>query len=137
MVNSYFKGDDAEGALHVELTLEGKTYDVEQFSTEFVQRVSGENMEPMNEVQGGLLTITMVQVPDNNIVKWASDRTARKSGEIAFRNDSGTSPFKITFEEAYCLNLSQTCGEGVGSFISLTISPKKAKYNSVEMDKEW
>lgn len=137
MGDSYFKNGPTEGTMFVELSLGGKTYPLEQFSTELIQSVSGKTMEPMNEVTGGLLYITMVQVPDAKLIKWASDRTARENGEIAFKNNSGTSPLKISFEEAACINMSQTCGEGIGSFITLTISPKKVKFNSVELDKNW
>lgn len=119
-----------------ELSLGGKQYSISHFSTEFNQDIDVK-FEPQGEVTGGMLYLSFDQVPDTTMLQWAANPWAKKDGEIAFKNETGTPPLKISFTEAMCLNLSESIGEVNGSSFSLIISPKTVTINGVTLEKVW
>lgn len=121
----------------VELQLDGKTYELERFTTDFRQDVSNRDMQPKDEVMGGKIIITMVEVPDSSILQWASSKWVRKSGEIVFKNETSTPALKVKFEDAACVNMLQSCSVGIGSMVTLTISPRKISLNDSTLEQEW
>jgi len=137
MGQTYFSSDAPDVNMVVELRLDGKTYELERFTTDFHQDVSNRDMQPKDEVMGGKIIITMVQIPDSSILQWASSKWVRKSGEIVFKNETSTPPLKVKFEDAACVNMLQSCSVGVGSMITLTISPKKITLNNTSIEQEW
>ena len=112
MGQTYFASDASDVNIIAELHLDGKVYELERFSTELRQTISDKNMEPKGEVGGGVLNLTMVQVPDNGLLAWAASKHIRKSGEIVFKNETTTPPLRIQFQEAACINFLQNCGCG-------------------------
>lgn len=137
MGQTYFASDAPDVNIIAELHLDGKVYELERFSTELRQTISDRNMEPKDEVSGGTIVVTMVQVPDNALLSWAASKYIRKSGEIVFKNETTTPPLRIQFEEAACINFLQNCGVGVGSYITLTISPKTVNFNDISLEHSW
>ena len=138
MGQTYFESNLPEDVnMEVELRLDGKTYELERFSTDFRQEVSDRDMQPKDEVMGGKLSITMVRVPDNSILQWASSMWSRKSGEIVFKSQTSTPALKIKFEDAACVNMVQSCSVGIGSMVTLTISPRKITLNDTTIEQEW
>ena len=115
-----------DGNLTAVLVFMGKTYNLCQFSTTFEQSTD-EKGEPQAEVRGGKLLAVLSQIPDDNLLYWASNQWSRKDGEIAFRNETGTPTLRITFKEAYCIGLVQEINQGVKT--SLLISPKSIQIN--------
>ena len=115
-----------DGNLTAVLVFMGKTYNLCQFSTTFEQSTD-EKGEPQAEVRGGKLLAVLSQIPDDNLLYWASNQWSRKDGESAFRNETGTPPLRITFKEAYCIGLVQEINQGVKT--SLLISPKSIQIN--------
>lgn len=137
MGQSYFESNIEDANVFVEMHLSGKVYEIEHFTTIFSQDTAENTLEPKGDVDGGVLTITMVQVPDNELLQWAASKWIRKSGEIVFKNDTATPILRIEFEEAACVDFGQTCNEGVGSIINLTISPKIVSFNGIRIEKPW
>lgn len=124
-----------DGNLTAVLVFMGKTYNLCQFSTTFEQP-SDEKGEPQAEVRGGKLLVVLSQIPDDNLSYWASNQWSRKDGEIAFRNETGTPPLRITFKEAYCIGLTQEINQGVKT--SLLISLKSIQINGVStLNNNW
>lgn len=138
MGQTYFESNLPEDVnMEVELRLDGKTYELERFSTDFRQDISERDMQPKDEVSGGKIIITIVEVPDSSILQWASSKWVRKSGEIVFKSQTSTPALKVAFEDAACVNLSQNCSVGVGSMVTLTISPRKITLNDTSIEQEW
>ncbi len=137
MGQTYFASDAPDVNLVAELHLDGNVYELERFSTDFTQGISERNMEPKNEVKGGTIVISMTRVPDNSLLQWAASKWIRKNGEIVFKNETSTPSLKIQFENAACINFTQNCGEGVGSYISLTFTSEKLNINGTPLDQEW
>lgn len=137
MGQSYFDTNIEDANVFVELQLSGKTYEIERFSTSLRQDTSENNLEPKSEVEGGVLEISMIQAPDNELLQWAASKWIRKSGEIVFKNESSTPLLRIEFKEAVCVNFNQSCSQGMGVSLSLTISPKEVSFNGFMIDKSW
>ncbi|MBR5373336.1 MAG: hypothetical protein IK131_01520 [Paludibacteraceae bacterium] len=137
MGQTYFSADAPDVNMVVELQLDGKTYELERFTTDFRQDVSNRDMQPKDEVMGGKIIITMVEVPDSSILQWASSKWVRKSGEIVFKNETSTPALKVKFEDAACVNMLQSCSVGIGSMVTLTISPRKISLNDSTLEQEW
>ncbi|MBO7506494.1 MAG: hypothetical protein J6T67_03825 [Paludibacteraceae bacterium] len=137
MGQTYFASDAPDVNLVAEMHLDGNVYELERFSTDFTQGISEINLEPKTEVRGGTMVVSLARVPDNSLLQWAASKWVRKSGEIVFKNETSTPPLKIQFENAACINFTQNCGEGVGSYISLTITAEKMNLNGTPFEHEW
>lgn len=137
MGQSYFDANMEDANVFVELQLSGKTYEVERFSTSLRQDTSVKNLEPKSEVEGGVLEITLVQVPDNALLQWAASKWIRKDGEVVFKNESATPVMRVSFKEGACVNFSQSCSQGIGSCVVLTISAKEITINGFVLAKNW
>lgn len=118
------------------LTLDGKEYELSQFSISFGQSTDHKG-QPQNEVRGGQMLVTISQTVPDSIYAWAMKSTT-KSGVVAFKIKTGSSPIKIEFENAYCVKFNRivdTCGGGVES--ALVIAPEAISINGVSFDNRW
>lgn len=122
--------------LEVFLVLNGKEYEVVEFSTSFLQPTDTKG-EPQKEVKGGKLQLSLAQFPDSQLFYWAISRWSRYNGEIVFRNQTNTAPLKIKFFNAYCIDLHQDTNSSQGTMIHLTISPEQLEVNNVSFDNLW
>lgn len=104
------------------LLMDKKKYLLDQFNIHFSQPVDAKG-EPQKEVFGGKVLFVISQLPDENLIYWASSRYHKKDGEINFGNATSNTLLKITFREAYCLELHQTVTHGVET--ALLISAKE------------
>ncbi|MCA1745216.1 MAG: type VI secretion system needle protein Hcp [Bacteroidales bacterium] len=117
-------------------TLDGQEYEVSQFDIAFFQSVDGKG-EPQDHVRGGQMVMTLNQTLPESFYNWAM-RTNTKDGVVDFRIESGSSPMKIEFYNAYCLNLNRSVNAlGGGISTSLTISPEELKINGLSFDNHW
>lgn len=137
MGQSYFDAGGEDANVFVEFHLSGKIYQLESFSTSISQDTSADNLEPKSEVTGGLLEISMLQVPDKELLQWAASKWIKKNGEFVFKNETTTPILRISFEDAVCVNFTQSCSEGLGSSISMTISPRIVSFNGFSIEKNW
>ena len=122
--------------LYVWLVLDGREYKLKSFSTRLAQQIDRKG-EPNSMVQGGLLYLTLDDLPDENLNKWAltSGSGGYKNGEIQFRRTSSNMPLRIEFEEARCVNYQKNIDKGVVVFIA--ISAKELHYNGILHDNRW
>ncbi len=133
-VSSLFSQPD--GNVSAELSLFGKTYSLMSFKTNITQAVDHKG-EPQGEAKGAKLELILSQIPDKMLLQWASSRWMKQSGEIVFKNQTGTAPLKIVFTEAACVKLSQQVTHGTGVIVSLLISPKEVSFNGVSLFNNW
>lgn len=133
-LNSLVSHEDSN--VSAEMNFLGNTYLVSNFSTSFSQFVD-EKFEPQAEVHGAILSVSFQQVPDSKMLQWASSKFSRKSGEIVFKNETGTPPLKIQFTEAACVKLSHQVISGGGTVTNIHISPKEVSFNGVLLNNGW
>ena len=127
--------------LYVWLVLDGKEYKLKTFFTELGQSIDRKG-EPNSMVQGGLLHISLDDLPDENLNKWAltSGSGGYKNGEIQFRRTSSNMPLRIEFEEARCVDYEKILGGKSGSsgvLVFITISAKELHFNGILHDNNW
>jgi len=123
--------------LYVWLVLDGKEYKLTTFVTELGQGIDRKG-EPNSMVQGGLLRLSLDDLPDENLNKWAltSGSGGYKNGEIQFRRKSSSMPLRIEFEEARCVEYEKKTGSG-GVRARIVISAKELHFNGVLHDNRW
>lgn len=125
--------------LYVWLVLDGREYKLKAFSTELAQQIDHKG-EPNSMVQGGLLHLTLDDLPDENLNKWAltSGSGGYKNGEIQFRRTSSSMPLRIEFEEARCVDYEKIFGgNSSGVVVFITISAKELHFNGILHDNDW
>ncbi len=133
-ISSIFSQPD--GNVSADLNLAGKIYSLVSFRTNIRQNVDQKG-EPQGEARGAQLELSFSQMPDNAILQWSASRWMRKSGEIIFKNQTGTAPLKIIFTEAACVRFSQRVTQGAGVMSSFLISPKEVSFNGVLLSNGW
>ncbi|MDO4230155.1 MAG: type VI secretion system tube protein TssD [Capnocytophaga sp.] len=122
--------------LEVYLILKGKEYQLKQFNISFFQATDVKG-EPQSEVRGGKFTISVPELPDAQLLYWATNQWAKRDGEIVFRNKTSSAPLKIKFENAYCIDMSQRTNVSQGVVTSYVISAESLQLNEVNFDNQW
>ena len=122
--------------LIAELNFLGKVYPVSAFSASLSQSID-EKGEPEGEVRGGKIQLKLSQLPDDLLLRWAGSRWMRKNGELVFKNETGSSPFRVAFTDAACVEFRQETNMGKGSYTSLLISAKELSFNGILMESGW
>lgn len=125
-----------DGNVFAELHFMGKIYPIAAFSTSLMQQVDNRG-EPQFEVKGAKLNLTLSQLPDELLLQWATSRWMRKSGEVVFKNQTGTAPLRIAFVEAACVYLKQRVNMGKGTYASLLVSAKEISFNGILLESGW
>lgn len=122
--------------LVVKFKLDGKSYDVDDFGINFNQPVDYKK-QPQHEINGGSMSLTMMQTADDNLYTWAKTSTLRKNGQVVFETDLGITVLEINFENAYCTELVSEVNASSGACISLKIAPQRISMNGFEHDNYW
>ncbi len=131
-----FNLPQVDSNISVWFTVDGQEYEVSQFDISFFQGVDGKG-EPQDHVRGGQMTMTLNQTLPESLYSWAM-RTSTKDGKVEFRIKSGSSPMKIEFSNAYCLNFNRSINSiGGGISTILTISPEEVNINGRGFDNRW
>jgi len=123
---------------HIEakFILDGKTYEVEAFDTQFSQPVDFKG-QPQKELKGGQINLTLTQMTDSNLYLWAKTATQLKNGAVLFQTDVGITVLRAEFEKAYCVGLIRNIDAKAGTRTVLTIAPEVIKMNGTEHDNFW
>lgn len=108
-LDKIFNLPQPEGEITSWMVLDGKEYELRAFVTEFGQATDHKG-QPQHEVKGGLLHISLHQVPDDVINHWMIRPTVKKSGEIQFRLSSASTPLCIAFKDAQCVSYEKEMG---------------------------
>lgn len=126
----------SDSNISVWLQLDGQDYELSQFNIVFSQSGDAKG-EPQDAVRGGLMLMTLTQTLPDSMYAWAMKSTTKK-GVIDFRIESGSSPFKVEFENAFCLGFQRMINtEGGGVTTALTVSPEELRINGMSFDNRW
>ncbi len=115
--------------------LDGKQYEMSQFSMSFGQSVDHKG-QPQDEVRGGRMLVSLSQTLPDSIYRWAMT-SFPKNGEIVFRSKTANSPLRIIFNNAYCVNFQRQVGNASGMTSKLLISPDEILINGISFDNHW
>jgi hypothetical protein len=128
-LDKIFNLPQPEGETTAWMVLDGKDYELRAFVTEFGQACDHKG-QPQHEVKGGLLHISLYQIPDDVINRWMLRPSVRKSGEIQFRLPSSSMPLRIVFTDAQCVSYEKEIGyKDIGFEAKLILSPKEISLN--------
>ncbi len=120
----------------VVLVIDNNEFELSEFGISFNQNVDHKG-EPQNRVRGGQMHLTLSQIVPNNIYEWAM-KSIMKEGEVVFRIKSGSSPLKISFSNAYCVNFKRNINsKGQGLASSMVIAPEEISINGISFDNHW
>lgn len=133
-ISSFFSQPD--GNISAELVLLNKKYNLLGFNTEISQSVDHKG-EPQSEVGGGQLQLMLSEIPDNVLLQWAASKWLKRTGEIVFKNETGTPPLRILFTEASLVRLTQQVESSAGVITRLLITPKEVSFNGVTLFNNW
>jgi hypothetical protein len=123
-----------EASLSAFMTLNGITYELNSFEMEFAQEVFPAKGEPQTSVRGGFASVSLFQLPDDNISNWLrSPNDQRAHGEFRFGDPAYGFPLKITFVEAACAGLFAQCANYSSQNVltRLNIAPMALVMNGV------
>ena len=123
---------------HIEskFILDGQTYEVEAFETQFSQPVDYKQ-QPQHEVIGGLIKITLTHAANSNLYLWAKTATMLKNGAILFQTDLGITILRVEFANGYCVGLTRHIDASAGTKTMLVIAAENIKMNGTEHDNFW
>lgn len=121
--------------LTVWLVLEGKEFELSQFSISFGQSVDHKG-QPQDEVRGGRMLLSLTQALPENIYRWAMT-SCMKSGEVVFRSKTTNAPLRVEFMNAYCVSFERNIDSLVGLTSNLVVSPEEVTINGVSFDNHW
>ena len=130
-----------EPSMVVQFYFMGKKYIVEEFDMDFRQDVdSGGN--PDSPVYGGKITVTISDVPDDNINWWIMDSFKKHDGEFRFLANDGMiregALLQIQFKDAYCVDYQKTMNpQGAGVLTTLVISAHYLRIGNEEFENKW
>ena len=79
----------------------------------------------------------MSELPDTQLLYWATNQWAKRDGEIVFRNKTSSAPLKIKFTNAYCIDMSQRTNASQGVITSYVISAENVHLNDILFDNQW
>ncbi|MFK8267146.1 type VI secretion system tube protein TssD [Capnocytophaga cynodegmi] len=122
--------------LEVFLILKEREYQLKQFDMSFFQLTDIKG-EPQAEVNGGKFTIAIAELPDEQLLYWVTNQWIKRDGEIVFRNKTTSAPLKISFKNAYCVDMLQRTNASQGVVSSFVISAESLVLNTITFDNQW
>lgn len=116
-------------------------YVVEEFDLEFKQDVNSKG-KPDSIVYGGKLTVTISDIPNDNINQWMMDCYKRQDGEFRFLVNEDKiqegALLHIQFKDAYCIDYQKVMNpQGAGVLTTLVISPHYLRIGNEEFENNW
>lgn len=123
-----FKLAQPIGKISLTLILDNCRYEIERFRMTFSQQVDHKG-EPQEETNGGIVEFTIGSMPDQILNRWMLKDTELKNGEFVFEQGEQSSPLKIKFTEAYCINMATRTVQGKGLCTDYVISANETEIN--------
>jgi len=124
-----------DGNVKVELILDGKSYDVEQFKIGFSQPVDYKG-KPQSETLGGQIMVTLLETVPDSFYAW-NIQNKPKNGEIFFKTAQSGTVLRVDFFDAKCISLHRSIAIGKGVESTIVISPSKVIVNGMVHDNFW
>lgn len=118
-----------------ELTIERQKYLLEEMDLSFSQSLD-HKMRPDSPVQGSLVSLTLSDIPDQEIIRWLSNSHVRKNGHVRFYLNSklleeGTQ-MTLIFNNATCVKYRKEIIQGGGRILTtLIIAPTSIQIGDV------
>ena len=114
--------------------LDGNEYDVMSFSYSFGQSTDNKG-RPASDIKAGLINLTLTVPGDSSLgatlMHWMLDAYGAKNGSIDFKRIDQDSTFRtISFEEAYCVSLTESFNANVDLSMNLNIGIAAKKVTS-------
>jgi|GEM_PF-6774221 len=128
LANVLFSIAQTYGKLSLDLFMDGRTYEIENFDIS-VEQGSDFKGQPQEEVHAGIIKFTIPSMPDRNLEQWMMRGDLLKSGVFAFKVGDASSPLKIGFNEAYCINMTNQTARGKGVLTNFIISANEICMN--------
>lgn len=126
-----------DNAVTAYLVLDGKEYELRSFNTEFGQFIDHKG-QPQSEIKGGIIHLSLYQLPDDNLNRWMFSANGRKDGQIEFRRKSSSVILRVVFKEAQCIGYHKSIGQKATGFeAKLTLSPKEIVLNDTMHRNHW
>lgn len=127
---------DSDVKLYLTLTNNpAKKYEISEFDITFSQPKDHKG-QPQNEIDGGFIEFSLMQLPDDIINKWMLDSTMQLDGQFSFERKAQNSVLKVTFNDTFCVSYDKIIGMGT-SVTRLIISPGVVNINGKEKLKIW
>lgn len=126
-----FKIFQPVGKISLRLQIESNSYEIDSFSMVFSQGFDSKG-EPQEETKGGVVDFSIGSLPDRVLRRWMFKDTELKDGEFVFEQGAQSSPLKIKFTEAFCVNMATRTSIGAGLYTQYTISA-----NEVDLNGKW
>ncbi len=115
----------------LDLLLDGKKYEIESINLGFWQGADFKG-QPQNEVRAGTINFSISGQPDNTLNQWMLKSELLKNGEFVFNRGAQNSPLKISFTEAYCVNMTNRTASSTGMLTEIKISANEVNLNERE-----
>ena len=133
-------------AIQGNLKIGGRSYNVVECTYEFNQSID-ETGKPVSRPKGGTITFVMPSTSDDDLFfyKWMFNKTEVKNGKfkfVVFTNQNNLSYKSVSFENAYCISLSDYFNDNDSKlmYTTVTISAEKIMIGSgavAEFTNEW
>lgn len=123
-----FKLSQPLSKLSLDLVLEGTTYEIENFGISFEQPHDFRG-QPQELVHGGAITFTIPSMADQKLTQWMMRSEMLKNGMFVFKRGDQSSPLKIAFDEAYCINMTNRTASSKGLSTDFVISANEIRMN--------
>lgn len=119
------------GKIGLELRIASKIYELDSFNMSFTQRIDQKG-EPVEKTNGGLVNFSIGTMPDEVFNRWMLRESELKDGEFVFTQGAQSSPLKVKFTEAFCVNMTMTTAAGKGVVTNYMISA-----NEIDLNGKW
>lgn len=129
--NRIFKLYQPIGKTTLKLSIENKQYEIERFKMDFSQGIDLKG-QPQEETNGGVVEFSITNLPDELFNKWMIRETEVKTGVFVFEQGDQNSPLKVSFSDAYCINMAIRTSLGQGLYTDYVISA-----NEIDLNGKW
>ena len=135
LAKGMFNFPQVDSDIEVWFIFDGKEYEVNKFDISFSQEVDHKG-QPQEVVRGGFMTIELTQSVTEKLYEWAMTSSLR-SGSVEFRTKTSSSPLKIKFNDAYCINFERIVDSNGGVNTALIISSNEIVINGINFCNNW
>lgn len=129
--NQLFQIAQPIGKISLDLHINSKIYEIERFKMDFSQGIDVKG-QPQEETNGGIIEFSIANLPDDLFNKWMLKETEVKNGVFIFIQGEQESPLKVTFTQAYCINMAIHTLMGKGLYTDYVISA-----NEIDLNGKW
>lgn len=124
------------GKTNARLELGSATYELSEFNVSFNQSVDHKG-QPTEDTTDGIISCVISERPSKELNKWAISSSQLMDGKIDFYQELQSSPLRILFTEAYCIEMTQFRHSTGEMRTRLRISANELDLNGKALFKNW